>query len=341
MNTTAEAEVNPGKIHALITGYLQSKALFMAVELDLFTKLSSQSYTEENISNVLNLKPRATRILLNSCMGIGLIEKKESFFYNTALSDRFLVKGKNGYMGELALHQNQHFKNFISLTDSLKNNESITKRVRKDGYSNEGATESGEESDVESFIKAMHGSSIVQAKALADVCKVDSGHMVDFGCGSGAYSIAFAKKNPNIRITAIDYPKVCSVAEGFVREENLQEKIKFSPGNLFEESLPNDLNTILLSHVLDGYGEEKAFELLSRVSESLPPGGQLILHTHLAEKAETPFPYLFNLILLANTEEGEVHREETLYLWLKKLGFGNIKNQKVSPISSVIIAKKP
>lgn len=340
MNTTVETEVTPGKIHALITGYLQSKALFMAVELDLFTKLSSQNYTEEDISNILNLKPRATRILLNSCMGIGLIEKKEQFFYNTALSDRFLVKGKAGYMGELALHQDQHFKNFISLTDSLKNNESITKRVRKDGYSNEGATESGGESDVESFIKAMHGSSIVQAKALADICEVSSGHMVDFGCGSGAYSIAFAKRNPNIQITAMDYPKVCSVAEGFVREENLQEQIKFSSGNLFEENLPNDLNTILLSHVLDGYGEEKAFELLSRISEALPAGGQLILHTHLAEKADAPFPYLFNLILLANTEEGEVHREETLYLWLKKLGFINIKNQKVSPISSVIIAEK-
>ncbi|MED3994628.1 methyltransferase [Peribacillus frigoritolerans] len=337
MNNTLEKEkLNPTEIHKLITGFISSKAIFMGIDFGLFTLLDNNARSIEAIAHDLKLQLRPTRILVQSCKGIGLLQENDGLIQNTPLASAFLVEGKQGYMGNLAKHQESHYNNFVKLNDALKNNSSITGRVKKDGYANEGAGANEERQGTRTFIKAMHASSVVQAKSLVNNSSIKGSHLLDIGCGSAAYSIEYAKQNPHIKITAIDYEATCEVAKEFVREQGLQSQIDFIEGNIFNINLPEEVDTVLLSHVLDGYGQDKAFEILKKIHGLLPKGGKLIMHAHLPERAETTFPYLFNLILLANTEEGEVHGEQTILNWIEQLGFEDIKLKKVSPISSVI-----
>ncbi|MEN1969184.1 methyltransferase [Lentibacillus sp. N15] len=335
-----QLEVEPSAIHSLMTGYLGSKALFLGVETGLFNYLDSQGRTEDEISKELSLKSRPVRILLKACRGAGLVAKTGELYTNTPVSSKFLVKGKETYMGDLALHQSTHFNNFSILSEALRTNTSITGRVGIEGYANEGAGQKEEREGTKKFVKALHGSAIVQAKTLAKECLLKGEHLADLGCGSGAYSIEIALANPNIKITSMDYPAVCDVASEYVRNANLQDQISFYPGDLFNDPLPTGIDSILLSHVLDGYGRKRSYQLLKRIYAALPTGGQLIIHAHLPERAEASFPFLFNLILLANTAEGEAHDEKTLEAWLNKIGFSQLEIKKISPISSLVTCIK-
>ncbi|MGW8957038.1 methyltransferase [Paenibacillus sp. NPDC055715] len=327
-------------IHSLMTAYLSSKALFMGLEFGIFDLLDNNTLTVTEISQELTLEERPVRIILKACIGNGLIEQKNGYFSNTYISKRYLVQSSPFYMGYLALHQNQHFNNFSKLSDAIRTNTSITGRVQKKGYANQGAAVNENDEGTKRFVKALHGSAIVQAEALADCCPIHEHHLVDLGCGSGAYSIAFAKTNPEISVTAMDYPSVLEVAKAHIDEAKLSGHIRLHPGNLFDDELPEKPEAVLISHVLDGYGQEEARKLLERVYDYLPTGGRLLLHTHCAERATAPYPYLFSLILMANTAAGEVHDEAVLLNWIHELGFTDIQVKQVSPISSLFVCIK-
>lgn len=340
MNQTMNTELNASTVHKIMTSYLSSTALFLGVEFQLFDLLEEGGKSVQEVSQSLKLQERPTRILLKACVGCGLLQFDNDKYINKPITSQYLVSTSNRYMGALATHQYEHFKNFSKLPEALRENSSITKRVGKKGYNNEGAGENETSEGAKRFIKGLHGGAVVQANKLSKSIKLYEKHLVDLGCGSGAYSIAIAKDNPNLKITAMDYQTVCNIAKEHVKNEGLENQITFESGDLFKENLPNGGDVVLLSHVLEGYGRHEAQLLLKKIYDYLPKGGRLLLHAHLPERATSSTPYLFNLILMANTEAGEVHGEEVISDWLYEVGFEKGDVVEISPFSSLIICTK-
>ena len=48
--------------------------------------------------------------------------------------------------------------------------------------------------------------------------------MMDFGGGSGVYSIQLAKSNPDIPAVVMDLEPVCNVASQYIRDYDLQDR---------------------------------------------------------------------------------------------------------------------
>lgn len=344
VQTGTEEVLAPARLHRIMTAYLEAKAIFSGIELGLFEALEKSPDTIEGLSKRLKLQERPLRILLTALrgVGLGLVERVDGQFRNTKWASAFLVSSSPQYLGDFAMHQNVHFAHFARLTDALRENRSITGRVRKAGYSNEGAG-SGEDRDsgIRRFIQALHGSAMLQAELLTE--KVDltgCRHLADLGCGSAAYSITFAKAYPELRVTSMDYAAVCEVAREYVEAAGVSDRVTFKPGNIFKDPLPEGCDAVLLSHVLDGYGREQAALLLRRIYDWMPKGKQLYLHAHLPSRAKVNFPFSFGLILLVNTEEGEVHDEEDITQWLTQAGFRELAVEVVSPLSAVFRCRK-
>ena len=75
------------------------------------------------------------------------------------------------------------------------------------------------------------------------------------------------------------------------------------PANIFKDAFA-DCDVALLSHVIQGFERDRARELINHIYGWLPSGAELLLHTHLPERAQTPFPFLFGLILQINNTQG-------------------------------------
>lgn len=323
------------RLHRIMTGYLASKALFAALDLQVFDVLEKGPCTAEELAQQVGLEDRPARTLLLALEGEKLVARDDGRYVNDSVASRFLVSGTPEYMGALAVHQQNHFAKFVNLTEALRENKPV--RVG-DNYS--GAF-GGDAAWARHWAEITKASSLLMAEDLAAETPLgDHRHLVDLGCASCAYSLAFARANPELKITAVDQPAVAAVAREFVAEAGLSDRVDVRGANIFQDSFP-ECDVALLSHVIQGFERERAKALIAQVYSWLPEGGELLLHTHLPEQADVPFPYLFGLILLINnTQGGEAHGQELTCGWLREAGFRDIRVTPVSPISALIRAVK-
>jgi len=332
--------VSPGSsrsaLHRLMTGYISSKAMFVALELRLFDALEESPSTAEELAAQLNLAARPTRILLLALVGLRLVHKVGDGYRNLRLASTFLVSTKPQFMGPFATHQDTHFTKFSHLTDSLRENKAVTL-----GENYSAAFGAGDDW-ARRLVRVARTSAILQADNLAAKASLKGHrHMVDLGTGSAAYSLALARANPNLRVTAVDQPAICQVAEEYVAEAGLTHRISVHPANIWADTFPG-CDLALLSHVLGGFGgPEKSRRLLKHIYDWLPAGGELLIHGHVPARSKVPFPYLMGLILIVNnTQDGEIYDEEVICAWLAAAGFPKVSVTVVSPISALIRATK-
>lgn len=323
------------RLHRLMTAYLASKALFSAMELQVFDALEKAPCTAEEVGEQVGLDGRPARTLLLALSGEGLVVKEDGKYRNEPIASNFLVSTSPQYMGPLATHQGTHYAKLAQLTESLRDNKPV-----RAGNNYSGAF-GDDKTWARKWAEITRASSLLMAENLAAEAQLDGcKHLVDLGCASCAYSIALAKANPGLRITAVDQPGVAEVAAEFVQAQGLSGQIDVRPANIFNDTF-SDCDVVLLSHVIQGFERDRSQVLINHIYSWMPSGAQLLLHTHLPERAQTPFPYLFGLILqINNTQGGEAHDEELTCTWLRDAGFRDIEVSTASPISALIRATK-
>ncbi|MFI2367665.1 methyltransferase [Streptomyces sp. NPDC018833] len=346
--TTASVPVTPvagtaedsSRVHGILTAYLQSKAVFTALDLGVFENLEKGPLTIGELADRLGLEQRPTRALLVALTGLDLVRRDGEAYTNTAETSRYLVAGRPEYMGGFAEHQNKHFAHFDKLADAVRENASLNQRVLKQGYRDQGAAAGEGREGTARLIQAMRVSSRLQADKLAKAAPLEGvDHIIDLGCGSGDYSIALARHNPGLKVTSLDYPAVIDLVRTNVADAGIGDQVTPHPADIMNDTWPES-STVLLSHVLDGYGPERASHLIKRIYDHLPEGGRLLVHAHMPSLATGLFPYMFGLILLVNTEEGEVRDDEDIIGWVKEAGFSSVETSNISLLSGLVVATK-
>jgi hypothetical protein len=337
--TAVDLDVGPDdaiRLHRLMTAYLSSKAIFAGVQLGVFDALAAGPATAEEVAARVAVPERSARVLLLALAGEELVVRSDGRYRNTPMANVFLVSGSPRYMGVLARHQDNHFAKLVELGEALRTGRPVMLAEQYTGdYS------AGPQQWARRWAQVFRASSHLMADDLAAAVSLDGRrHLVDLGCASCSYSISLARANPGLAVTAVDQPAVAEVGREFVAEAGMSERIAVEPGNIFDDGYP-DCDVALLSHVIQGFSRERARALLAHVYDWLPEGGLLIVHSHLPERAQVPFPYLFGLILLINnTQGGEAHDQALTEQWLGEIGFRQVRAVDVSPISAALLAVK-
>jgi N,N-dimethyltransferase len=324
------------RLHKLLTGYLSSKALFCAVRLGVFDVFAAGDATAEEVGDKLGLPARSARILLLALHGEGLVVREGDQYGNAPVAAEFLVSTGPRYLGALARHQDAHYAKLVHLEEALRTGAPVQL-----GEQYTGEFKAGPQAWARRWAEVFRASSQLMAEDLAAAVDLTGRRrLVDLGCASSAYSMALARANPELAVTAVDQPAVAEVAAEFVAEAGLTDRISVRPGNIFADRF-DDCDVALLSHVIQGFDRERARALLAHVYDWLPDDGVLVLHSHLPERADLPFPYQFGLILLINnTQGGEPHDQALTEQWLREIGFRDVRVRDVSPISAVVEARK-
>ena len=338
---TRDEDSSAVRVHGMLTAYLQTQVLISALQFGIFEQLEGRSLDVHDLSSRIGVPERPTRALLIALSGLGLLSEDGLGYRNTPEASRYLVRRNPEFMGDFAEHQSAHFANSVELPAVIRSNSSITKRVLKEGYSDQGSGAGEGAAGRERLIGAMRVSARLQADPLAKRLDLLSGStLVDLGCGSGDYSIAIARRHPEIRVIAVDYPSISEIASRNVAVAGLEDRIEFQPGDIMKDLLP-ECDAVLLSHVLDGYGRDRVRHLVSKIFDELRGNGRLFVHSHMPDVSKGLFPNLFGVILLINTEEGEVYEAVDLMEIIRGAGFSDLRTQRVSFLSGLVSAVRP
>ncbi len=115
------SQLSPEKILGLGLGFWNSKALLSAVELGLFTALAEGPADAETLRGRLGLHERSARDFFDALVALGMLERDDDLYRNTAETDLFLDRAKPSYVGAILEMSNLRlFSSWNRLTDALR-----------------------------------------------------------------------------------------------------------------------------------------------------------------------------------------------------------------------------
>jgi (2Fe-2S) ferredoxin len=322
------AGVLPDDVNEMIRGFMPSRAVLTALELDVFSA-AGEGASSDQVAASIGGDPRATEMLLNCLVALRLLEKSDGKFRNTALSRRFFLQGSPDNARPALLHTANLWRRWTTLTDCVR----AGGRVYRE--SNHGF--------VNSFIAAMDRNARERAPLVVQAVGAEKvRRMLDLGGGSAAYSIAFAKANPELRSDVLDLPEVVILAGEYISKAGLSGRIQTLPGDMLTASLPRDYDLVLISAICHMFGGEENRALLARVHGALVAGGRIVIQDFILEPDKTAprFAALFSLNMLVGTHQGASYSEPEYGTWLRDAGFTDIRRVRLPGPSGLMIATR-
>lgn len=344
MTTDVDQALSPVPLMQLATGFWAFKTLAAAHELDLFSRLSGTAgTTTRELADALAIEARPAEMLLTGCAALGLLEKNDDRYLNSALAEEFLVRGKPYYFGGFVQMLDERlYPGWARLTEAIRTNRPTTWDPDR-----QNSVFDGEDPRLLAvFWEAMHSLSTFTARALGRTVDLrGSRRLLDVGGGSAAFDIELCRLYPTLTATVYELPKVAAIAAGKVEAAGLSERIEIVAGDFFDDaSLPAGHDTILLSMILHDWAEDRARAILHKCWTALPSGGRLIIAELLVndERTGPPPAALMSLNMLIETE-GRNYTPREYHAWLDDLGFQDIGTVwfEAAGANGAVIARKP
>ena len=325
-----EAGILPDDLNETIRGFMSSRAVLTALELDVFTAVGAGASAPE-VAGKIQASPRATEILLNALASLKLLEKKDGSFYNTPVSARFFAEGSRDNARGGLMHMANLWQRWSTLTECVRAGTAV-QTGKRDG------------SSTQAFIAAMDRNARERAQSVVQAVGSEGiRRLLDLGGGSAAYSIAFAKAIPGLQADVLDVPEVLPLTQDFIRKAGLSDRVHTRPGDMLHDPLGEGYDLILLSAICHMFSPEENRALFRRVCAALAPNGRLVVQDFILEPDKTAprFAALFALNMLVGTRAGSSYSEPEYGAWLQEAGFGEVRRVRLPGPSGLMIATRP
>ena len=329
-------KVDTVRLQNFAYGHRTASVLFAAVELDLFSKVSEGAVTIKEIAKVLDISVLNSHRLVAACTGMGLLNKDGSNYINAPDVEKFLIKGKRNYAGPWLLAQKDDFDRWKNLSDFLRSKKQPSVLGGYENYTYESA-------------KALHDAtfSVGLGAGMRFARQVDMRNrslILDIGGGSGAYCIAALQSYPHLKAIVFDLEPVCRVANEFIAQWELSDKITTHPGDFTKDPFPYGADIMIQASNLPQYSAERLTEVFRKGYEAMKPGGEYhLVGEALDEEKGGPLgPALWGIAEAFTESEGRSHSEKEVRLYLEEAGFVDVQIHDFIPGSlSRITGQKP
>ncbi len=335
---------DPSQFLEMVNAFRVSRIILSAAELKVFDPLNNGGKTSEELATVLNTESRATDRLLNALVSIGLLRKEANCFLNTPFTDKFLVTSSPAYLSGLAL-TNHTWKTWSTLTDAVKAGSSV--------FFEDLINERPEEWQ-QAFIAAMHRRAGPQAVEVADALDLTRARRVlDVGGGSGAFTLEFLNRNPEMTGVVFDLPKIIPITEKYITSPNdpspgsihltpnpspqgegsirhpasgIHDRISVLSGDYLKDDFGSGFDLVFMSAIIHINSPEENKLLIRKGAEALNPGGQLVILDHIMseDRTEPRVGAIFAINMLVGTKHGDTYTGEELESWMHDARLHNI-----------------
>jgi (2Fe-2S) ferredoxin/SAM-dependent methyltransferase len=332
MRRKDEAGSLPDELLGTIRAFQESRVILTAIELDVFTAVGSGA-TSLEVAATVGTDPRATEMLLNVLVALGLLAKEGTRFSNTSTAARYLAAGGKNDARAGLMHTVNLWSRWSTLTECVRAGTSV-RRVE-------------EPQDVawtRAFIAAMENNAAERAPAVVQAVGASGiARMLDVGGGSAAYSRSFARANGSLQADVLDLPTVAPLTRDYIDRDGLSDRVRVRPGDLTSGPLGEGYDLVLVSaicHMLDTAANR---DLIRRCHSALAPGGRIVIQDFIlnADRTGPKIGALFALNMLVGTEAGSSYSEEDYAGWLKEAGFGNVRHVRLPGPAGLMIGHRP
>jgi len=329
MAAREKAGTLPDRLDQMIRGYMPSRCILTALELDIFTAVGDGA-TAEQIGTRIKANARAAGMLLNALVALGLLSKSGDDYKNTPESARFFVQGSKDNHRNGLLHTANIWHRWSTLTDAVRRGT----RVPIDRDTTADWTHN--------FIAGMQRNAkdraplVVKSLGIAGVRRI-----LDLGGGSGAYSIAFAKTSSDVQCQILDLPEVVPLTAEYVNQAGVSSQVSLRAGDMLQDDFGSGYDIIMLNAICHMFSEEQNRGIFRRARQALVPNGRLVVQDFILDpdKAGPQHAALFSLNMLVSTEAGASYSEPEYTHWMQAAGFAEVSRINLPGPSDLIVGR--
>jgi len=308
-------------------------AVLAGMQLDLFTPLDDAPLYATELAVALNVDAGKLSLLLYSLVVAGLLTVDDGRFANTPESAQFLVRGKPTYWG--GAH------GLLSeLAEAALKTAASVRTGRAQAQHDYAAMR---EDELLVTLGGLHDGALDEGRDLAEHYDFGSYRAVlDVGGGSGGLSIGLVQTCPTLHATIAELPSVVPIAQRFVVEAGLTDRIDIIASDVLENVIPGPFDAAVLSNLLQVLSADDAQTALHNVAQSLRPGGMVyILAVILDDSRVSPAgDALFNVVFLNFYDAGQSYTESEYRAWLSTAGFVDTTRTELSDGKGLFVARK-
>lgn len=345
MEAITKTQVDPSKIMQVGTGFMATKTLLTAVNMELFTILAKRELTGAEIQSKLSIQPRSLYDFLDALVALRFLKRqglKESSSYSNAEdTDLFLDKNKQSYIGGiLEMCNNRLYPFWNDLEEGLKTG--LPQNETKDGGKPIFEEVYADPKKLREFVSAMGG---VQMGNFMEFAKIfdfsNYKTLCDIGGAGGFLAAHVSIKNQHMQCSSFDLPAVEPFAQENIKNLGLEGKVKVLSGDFFTVDFPK-ADIITMGNILHDWGRGDKKMLIKKAYDALPKGGALVIIENIIDdnRSENAFGLLMSLNMLIETSEGYDFSAADFSELSKEAGFKEISILALTGPTSAAIAIK-
>lgn len=330
-----ERPLDGQQILDMAAGFQQACLIGAAAELDVFTILSRQAMSAEELAERLGSDRRATAMLLDAVAALKLLDKQQDRYTLPDQLRPWLVVGSPQSVLPMIWHRTNVLRGWSELAWITKAGIPCPRP----------ASIRGAEADRAAFIAAMHTvSGPVADELVARLGPPPFQHLLDVGGASGTWTLAFLRAVANSKATIFDLPDAVEQARQRIATSEFADRVTLVAGDFYRDDLPAGADLAWLSAIAHQHSRKHNRELFAKVHAALKPGGRIALRDVVMEPCRTQpvAGALFAVNMLVNTETGGTFTFDELAEDLKAAGFSDPELRiKHEAMNSVILAVRP
>jgi ubiquinone/menaquinone biosynthesis C-methylase UbiE len=327
------------EIARIAYGFKASKALLVAIDLEIFSRLSGGAQSLAALVNQLDIAENRLDTLLTALLSLGLLVRDGDAYSNAPASEEYLVRSKPAYIGDYFNLQTDQF--IFPAYDDLG---SVIEGRGGPKVWRDYETLMQDADTADRFSQGQHAGSLGPAIALSKQLDLASKkRMLDVAGGSGAFTIMLCKRNPGLKATILDFPTALPVAERFIGDAGLAGRVELVAGNAITGDWPSGHDVVLMSYLFSAVSADAIGILLEKAERTLPSSGTLVVHDFIAKDDKTGprDAALWFLTCMFNCPDAVVLTPRLIGGGIRDAGFAEAEVADVIPgLTKVFVAQK-
>lgn len=328
---------NPAYLVEEFRAFERTLALRAAIEMDLFTQISSGADTAAALAEASGASERGIRILCDYLTVAGHLSKRKDRYGLPLNSRLYLVTTSPAYMGSAV--------RFLASDGNLRSFSELSQAVINGGASPSAQTIPDPAAWV-GFARFMVGMARPIADAAASVLAIDRGRRVrvlDIAAGHGVYGLAIAARDSSAEVFALDTPEVLEVAAENARLANVSERFHLIPGDAFHASFGGPYDLVIMANFAHHFDEMTNVALFRKCHAALDPSGRLALIDFVPndDRVSPASDAAFALTMLATTARGDAYTLREFTKMLQDAGFGDVRQPDMGEVPKWLITARP
>ena len=326
------------RVNEMSRNFWNSAMLRAGIKLNVFSLLQHQALSCDDVAQACDANRRFMEAFLEACVALGLLDKQDGRYTDSAQAAAFLVPDKPAYVGDLVLHITNYWHTWGKLDQLIK--EGRTELPFENGFVDAPTYWTDYMRGQHNRATAGQGDYLVQSVALDGRRK-----MLDLGGGAASYSLALCAANPALHADVVDQVEPLAVARPLVEAAGLQDRITLVPGDFNTVELASDYDVVLISGVVLIKSEAGCRAVFRRALAALQPGGLVIVQDFMRvdhSAARSFLDTMMDMYVVVAFDPGAGDRfGDEVAGWLVDEGFTNTRQIPLPTHLALVLADKP